>query len=66
MGNETFGQEKKVCFLKNKIFVFLHTFFIFSFIFISPENKHTFISVNHIICNIGCLKQTGKRVLQLS
>ena len=27
---------------------------------ISPAYKRTFISVNHIICNIGCLKQTGK------
>ena len=28
---------------------------------ISPSYKRTFISVNHIICNIGCLKQTGKK-----
>ena len=34
--------------------------------FISPAYKHTFISLNHIICNTGCLKQSGKRILQLS
>ena len=39
-----------------------------SFLFkcISPAYKRTFISVNHITCNIGYLKQTVKTILQLS
>ena len=50
------------------IFFCISTYFLslFLFKFISPTYKHTFISVNHIICNIACLKQTGKRILQLA
>ena len=34
------------------------------FKFISPAYKHTFITVvNHIICSMDCLQQTGNAVI---
>ena len=58
------GDSKKkfrpFCVLQNHFFLFLHTLFAFLFKFMSLAYKHTFISLRHIICNIGCLKQTGK------
>ena len=44
-------------------YIFFYVFYLNSYL---QHITHTFISVNHIICNIGCLKQTGKRMLQLS
>ena len=40
-------------------------FHLFYFKLISRAYKHTFVSVNHIISDTGCFKQTGKRILQL-
>ena len=55
------------CFLKNQFFcISTYLFSSFLFKFISPAYKYTFISVNHIICNIGCLKQTGKRIIAVT
>ena len=46
--------------LKDEICVFLPTFSSFLFKFISPAYKHPFISLNHVICNTGYLRQTDK------
>ena len=42
----------------NSMYFFFHIFFLF--IFVSPAYKHTFISVNNIICNTGCLNKLVK------